>query len=588
MIYQHIDRELFEFISNPIKNRCYLTERPASLSIAARILYNVPFLRKFINDKDAMAIFERRYAAYLTEASAATQSLAPGHHDVRDEKYISVIMNNFTRFFKIGVLFANDDDFSQADKKLANGHITANLLTKLEYHCNRITEAFDLSDDYLHSISANEKLWISFFLSEVYLLLKCNIFTLNLNGNDIFIESGEEFKQKVRGYWISEILEANSKTSDIKAFIDLASALTRRKTLPADLANASIDYILDKVFSINPNYITPAVSANEKYQFLREVIFFSLILECNFLSGSHAVDRQYFLNSKHIRDKSLQFIEQHLLPASDARLNNEGGFICQSGDSGYKRAGLSFKYGLRKFCGMLLQAQQDNLKGKDFKGELGDFFEVDYILNYLKKLNYFGYTPHAGFKSTNKSEIKGYDVDIVLHDSRNDIYYFIQVKYRFSALPTYFSEQFMFFNEDSFKKGYVNQLITLKDNFSHQSIRNQLRSRGLAAATLENSHFILLHNIPFLNFYEHQGVYFYEWNLLRNILQDGKIHWRKGDEMGNETTSNTLQLHKPEEIIDAFLNNSINGQQLQQQFELFKNSKCLFRFGKENVRCQML
>lgn len=588
MLYEYEDIKLLEFVDNPIKNINYLFWEKSSASLTAKILYRIPFLREFISERDAKIIFENLYVSYLKEAKKSIGELKTSPNYVHNQDYIEKIIEEFTDFFRIGLLLDHNYVPAGFDEDLATMYIRVNLLTKLEYHCNRIAESFDLTEDYFYSIASNEKLWISFFLSEAYLLLNNNIFNLSFKGNDIIFKPSKTFEGRMKGYWLSEILESNSKISDMKSYHDMSSFLEKKQAIPKELADASIDYVLDKVFSINARFITEDVRVNQRYLFLREIIFFSLVLECCALVGKNMKDRRFFIESRNIRNESLLFIDQQLYSSSDARIANNGGFVYKASDSIYMRGTLGFKYGLRKFAGILLDIKQKQLKGRDFKGEIGDFFEVDYVLNYLKGLDYFGYTPFDGFKSGNKTEIKGYDVDIVLHDSKNDIYYFIQIKYKFSALPIYLTEQIKFFNDESFKKGYVKQLLTLKNNFNHQSIRNQLNSRGLGNAKAENSHFILLHNIPFLNFHEHNGVYFYEWNLLRNILQDGKIIWRKDNEFGDASTSDELQLHKPNEIIELYLSKSVNGKDLQQQFDLFKRSKCLFSFGAKNVQCQML
>ncbi|MDI5875203.1 hypothetical protein [Shewanella xiamenensis] len=588
MLYEHKNLKLLEFVDNPIKNMDYLFLQKSSASLLAKILYRIPSLRKFISEGDAKIIFEHLYGSYLKEAKKSIGELKASSNNILNQKYIDEITKAFTKFFRIGLLLDHNYEAAGFDGGLATTYIRVNLLTKLEYHCNRIAESFDLTEDYFYSIATNEKLWLSFFLSEAYLLLNINMLKLSFKGNDIILEPSKVFKDRMKGYWLSEILESNSKISDMKAYHDMSTYLENNRAIPKELADISIDYVLDKVFSINSRFITEDVCVNQRYLFLREIIYFSLVLECCSLVGESLKDRRYFLESSNIRNESLLFIEQQLNYASDARIENNGCFVYKISDSIYMRGSLGFKYGLRKFAGMLLDVKQEQLKGRDFKGELGDFFEKDYVLNYLKELDYFGYIPFDGFKSGNKAEIKGHDVDIVLHDNKRDIYYFIQVKYKFSTLPTYLSEQVKFFNDESFEKGYTKQLLTLKNNFNHQSIRNQLSSRGLGNAKAENSHFILLHNIPFLNFYEHRGVYFYEWNLLRNILQDGKIIWRKDNEFGYNSTSDKLQLHKPEEIIDLYFSNSVNGKDLEQQFDLFKRSKCIFSFSAKNVQCQMI
>jgi len=585
MLYENYDKELLKFVDSPIENARYLDGIQPPLSLWVKLKYRIPPLRKYISANDAKNIFEHLYASHLSRSSNCADNLSPSSYNPYNIENINKICNELNKYFRIGLLI--ESNLTETDKAIASDYIKINVFTKLEYHCNRISESYNLSDDYLQSIVSEENLWISFFLSEIYLLLRCGLLSANFAGGSLAFHTSQAYEKKLSRYWLSEILEANSKLSDTKFYMDMSKYLLVNRAIPKELVNPVIDNILDKIFSIHVNYVTNDISNNKRYKFLREIIFFSLVLECNSLMGTNSVDRLYFRKGDYISDNTLSYIDNALGALSEAKINNIGGFIHQTTSRSYARGSLSFKYGLRKFAGALLETMQNDLKGSDFKGGLGDSFETDYVLNYLKKLDYFGFKPYRGFKAGNKSLIKGYDVDIVLHDSENDIYYFIQVKYRFSALPTYLSERIKFFNEKSFKKGYLDQLVTLKENFNNENIRKQIDNIGLKGANTRNSHFVLLHNIPFLNFYEYKGVLFYEWNLLRNILQEGKIYWKKDSNSGDISSNSKLQLHKPDDIIAAYFDNSANGKDLKKQFELFKKSRCLFNLEKTNVQCQM-
>lgn len=133
------------------------------------------------------------------------------------------------------------------------------------------------------------------FLSEAYLLLSNNMLKLCFKGNDIILEPSKAFKDRMKGYWFSEILESNSKISDMKAYHDMSIYLKNNMAIPKELADTSIDYVLDKVFSINVRFITEDICVNQRYLFLREIIYFSLVLECCSLVGESSKDRNFFL-----------------------------------------------------------------------------------------------------------------------------------------------------------------------------------------------------------------------------------------------------------------------------------------------------
>lgn len=268
-------------------------------------------------------------------------------------------------------------------------------------------------------------------------------------------------------------------------------------------------------------------------------------------------------------------------------LNSVSSFI-EYKSSAYLRGALSFKYGLKKFVGQLLGKTGQCDKRRDFRGALGVGFETDYIINYIKGINDPRFKIFGEFKPGNKSMVRGYDIDLVLQDLEDDIYYFIQVKYRFSNIPTYLSEQCRLFLEPGFRKGFVKQLAVLRDNLVDDSIRQKLNDHGLANAHAHNSFFILLHNIPFLNFYELDGIFFYEWNLLRNILRDGRVQFRKDQELTEQYVLSKPRLHQPGELINSYLKHSQNGVQLVDNYDIYCRASAQFEYNDLNVICKLI
>jgi hypothetical protein len=190
-------------------------------------------------------------------------------------------------------------------------------------------------------------------------------------------------------------------------------------------------------------------------------------------------------------------------------------------DRFFKRGNQQFKFGLKKLAGIVLE--ESLTESKDPKGDIGKSFEADYILNYLKSLNFFGYESYGVFKPSPAARIRGYDIDVILKDTKENLFFFIQVKYWFNNLPIHLDEKIKFFNGNDVRDKVFRQLVKLKENIEEEEIRNKLLDLGLEDARKDNSYFILLHNVPFLNFYEYAGVIFYEWNSFRNLLQQGRV-----------------------------------------------------------------
>ena len=226
--------------------------------------------------------------------------------------------------------------------------------------------------------------------------------------------------------------------------------------------------------------------------------------------------------------------------------------------------------------------------GTDFPGELGDIFDKNYIYNYLSDLKNKDLTVYTDFKADTGAKIKGYDIDIIIKDNRSLQFYFIQVKYLLSALPKFLVERINTFGRNPIKKGFDPQLLNLKNNFNDPSIREKLRNNGLENATLENSHFILLHNLPFLNFYESQGILFYEWNLLRNILQNGKIYWVGDKGCGASSSDEKFELHEPMKIMESYFTDQKYRGALSKQFNLYQSSLLSIKTDGVSIECPLL
>jgi hypothetical protein len=96
MLYEYKDRELLNFVDNPIKNLNYLIDKKPSCSLLSKVLYKFPFLRKHISKKDAILIFEQLYSDYIIEAETEFQGLKPSSQAVHNKDDIDKVLKVFT------------------------------------------------------------------------------------------------------------------------------------------------------------------------------------------------------------------------------------------------------------------------------------------------------------------------------------------------------------------------------------------------------------------------------------------------------------------------------------------------------------
>jgi hypothetical protein len=98
----------------------------------------------------------------------------------------------------------------------------------------------------------------------------------------------------------------------------------------------------------------------------------------------------------------------------------------------------------------------------------------------------------------------------------------------------------------------------------------------------------LLHNLPLLNFYELDGIYFYEWNLLRNILRNGRVQYRNNDDIAERYVLNKARLHRPQEMVEAYFEDGQDAAQMEQAYQLYLRTHSVFAYDDLQFVCKVL
>lgn len=584
MIYEDVDPQLLAFLHDPLATLDALHAEGKRPNRLTRMLYKVPAFRRFICSEQVQWLVLDKLKAGLSEAKRTLPQNLFEDSVSLNEHTMHRFTDQLNKYFRIGITLVGNEADSSERLAMLNAFIQANTWAKLEYTCNRIAENLQLRAEHNLAILSNANLWLCYYLSEVYFLMAHGLMTARLEGKTLSIVPTAKLQRRLKTHWLAEICEANSKISDIRTLLDMALLLQRLGHLPPSAREPLIAHTLDKCLSIHANYLSADIARHPQYQYLREIVYFAAHLELRALLGERITPEAELQSC--VSPATISMINATLSGRAPT-LNSASSFIEYKGNT-YVRGALSFKYGLRKLVGQLLGDVAPGCKGQDFRGALGIGFEADYIVNYIRNLDDPRFKVHGELKPGNKSRIKGYDIDLILQDLEDDIYYFIQVKYRLSNLPTYLSEQCRLFLEPEFRKGFVKQLAMLRDNLTDDSIRQKLSSHGLANAHAHNSYFILLHNIPFLNFYELDGIFFYEWNLLRNILRDGRVQFRKDQELTEGHVLSKPRLHQPGELINAYLSHPQNGAPLADHYDIYCRASAQFAYDDLNVICKLI
>jgi len=460
-------------------------------------------------------------------------------------------------------------------------HVRSYYANTFNYYSNFICERLGVSSDSDLSVSKNKELFTYFMLSEIYGMLETSAFDIKIRFNKFILNVRKEHCGAHTRYWFSEFIEQHSQFALHYELASLKDRLSHCERLDPQELYHVIDLILDKEFSIQDKYLRPELRASQQYKTLRNIAGIAILVEIKTsLERTSRVKKSWILRQCFFDEEFLSYFDKKTW-GFNRTMGNMLDFI-SSDESYYYRGNLSFKYGLRRLMGRLLhefKPQQFNLQE-----ELGRTFERHHILEKLRKLEKYGYRFYEGIEPPDaKAAVKDYDIDLVAHDIDKDIFYFIQICYRFTWLPTYYSERLRFFNEDSkknsFKKKYDVQLKKFRENMLHHSVQQRLKGKPYAHATRENSHFILLSNIPYLNFYESDGILFYEWNTFRNLIQNGQVLRRTEHEIKGSSIDEKLPLHDPDYIVNRYIETNILDPNTKIKHDIYKNTRCSFKAG---------
>ncbi|HGE2280206.1 hypothetical protein [Pseudomonas aeruginosa] len=575
-MYENVDPQLLRFLLNPMGNLESMQKTRPKPSLKSRLLYRIPKFRHFISEEQVGRLLLERIVQNLALVKEALPRTLFEERTPLDENTIETYLGALNSYFSIIYIDADHGSPSTELHDQLEPPRKHQLFTKFEYTNNRISESLKLRAEHNLAIVKNKDLWLNYYLAEAYFLIANGLMIAHLSGNTLCISPSEKFSQRLKAYWLAEISEESTKLSDMNTMLIFLPEFERNRILPAQAEEFLINNLMDKCLSIHADYVPTKMLSNPQYQLLRELVCFSLYLELATMLRKPAVSVEQM--RCYVSPATLAMIDNSLQGKSPT-LDCVSSFVERIGND-YHRGPVKLKYGLKKLIKQVLH--------KDFSSQLGVFFEKDYIMNYLQKLRDPRFVLHKGFKAENNAAIDGYDIDFVLQDIEENLYYFVQVKYKAFDLPIYFYEQCRLMGDENFRKGFDRQLLRLKHNMTEPSIRQKLNGLGLNSAQAENSHFILLHNVPFLNFHEVDGVFFYEWNLFRNLLQNGLVHYTNGYNFTQKNLLDKPRLHRPDEIVQAFFDQGPHAGEMSLAYQLFERTYARFSYDDLDVLCKTM
>ncbi|GFD71832.1 hypothetical protein ACI7YQ_14145 [Alteromonas marina] len=546
MIYHGLDDEHINFALDPIKHKSVLGVSSSPFLRAIDFCRNLLF-----QNKTDVEEFEEFLFDILVQAEQQICSLLKNppnqQYDGDDARFLSKLKD----YLRIIVAVSNEDASNQTYKHAILKYIDDQIVVSFSYQVDRLSERYKIKRE--HFLLVDSSVVVSaMILSEIYAFIKAGYLCVQKLKGGFQLELNDAAHHYREAHGISELLEDKSNKSDCFNLYQATSWMNLRYT-PPELASHLIDEVFDKVLSIKPRYISDEVKSSKHYRFMRECVAILTFAECFKLRGFD-VPATFFIENKLCRSDSMSIIinnlrELNTLEGKHFSALTFDGKSFKSGNLEFKLATRHVAYNSSKLLTRDADVKKDLIK-------FGDIFEKDYIFRYVQSLDPARYHVYPSISPNNNAQVKGYDIDLVIEDKSFNQFYFVQVKYRTKWLPKFYSERYWELNT-GILKDYERQLRIFKDNFNHPSIRQKLnhqKYKGLERATKENSHFVFLHNLPFLNFYEFDGIYFYEWNLFRNLMQGAKTYWKQGATNGVENRK-SFMLHDTVAAIAAYSGN---------------------------------
>lgn len=563
MIYHGLSDDLIDFAFDPVKHRNVLGVHASPIAREFKKWLNI-----FAPFKTDIEAFEEFLFDIIVEAEGQikelrdfppTEMAATSNPD-----FISKIKNYLRIIVKVSADRASDPMYEQA----VLGYIDNQLGVTFSYHVDRLSERYGIKREYFLLIDGAIVI-SAMILSEIYIFVKSGFISIRKlkGGFELTLKDSTVPYRNALG--ISELLEKKSNEADMNMLHDATSMMNSAHVLPS-VSDGIVDEVFDKVISIQPKYLSDEVKESEHYRFIRECVAIMTFTQCFSLRGRDT-PAKFFIDNQLCRSESLTFICKNLqsLNALEGIHFNALSFDGRS----FKPGNLEFSIATRHFVFAAAKLMSAKLDNKKELIKFGDIFEKDYIFKRVQSIDPKRYQIYPGLNPNNNAEIKGYDIDLVIEDKMFDQFYFVQVKYRTKWLPKFYSERYWELNT-GLLKDYERQLRVFKDNLNHPSIRKKLgqqKYRGLERATNENSHFVFIHNIPFLNFYQSDGIYFYEWNLFRNLMQGAKVNFKQHGIPGAEVRKPFI-LHDLEAALGAYIDDQCPITSIGPDFEVFSNS----------------
>lgn len=352
------------------------------------------------------------------------------------------------------------------------------------------------------------------------------------NKKIIFSPADSSAKRELYVTWFARYIENLSNISTIQLL----------KSLNGEVNNIFLDFIFDKAFSIK---FTEISKEGQELKCVRMLVtsikLIFLIIHYLESNKTNYIGIDDLVNKFNLEKEDIVF----LIRLQKKQLVSEQFLLEKSGSLSVHI--LTFIKSVRVFFNKLAEEFNESSKREYLLG--GKVFEINSIKNrllnsdYKKRYTIFGGINRGDIKTKNEL-----DIEYIIYDKEEEWYYFIQSKYSVFGERSYFEGELKQIQSD-IGKG-LKQLRSAKELFEKGELFSYLNKIGIEKATVDNCSFILLHNIPQLDFQiTIDKIALYDWSTFRNLLKNGEC--TNNGEVYN--LDNNIILNEPQKVIDILL-----------------------------------
>lgn len=501
--------------------------------------------RQDILDLRALAVLFEKAKQTLMPRLAAVPLILQSHRQL--------LIGDITVGFSSPIKFGHPEQSTNSDIRHA---LLVKQIDTINLHVDQLSECFQLRQSNGDRLMLNELAeFISFYhFSEALFLVFCGFGHVKKMENHFSIFPGS--KNTVRQFhreWLARYWESTSAQANI-AYTDF---------LPYDAIHTPVfeavihemgKGLRDKIFSIPSESYSDRLTGFESLKLIDKMCtIVSLCLWC-LLKGQMSVAPYSLLQRVGVMQDDIEQLKQ--LQSSVFAPDR----IFDFRNDGIRLANPSFTIQLRQLLVKLFALLPKEESGR-INQVLGEYFEKDYLREYFStKLNEVEthYIIHPGILDHEVPKIdEKLDIDFIVEDCRRQRLLFAQVKYLKAGGTAYLLGDLQYAQNTSLQNG-ISQIRAAKNALSNGHLTDILQKRGLGHCTLSNSTFLVIHNVPNLDFQmTSDGISLYEWNTLRNLLQDGRCTFGHTRESMQEWRYHEpLPIENPDATIEILISHS--------------------------------